>query len=407
MLLVTVSTAEAAVAFAVLLALTASAVLLMLRAVRRSQRSAEVRTAELVSELDRRTDALSKEVGNALARERESNRLARTFGRLSASIDLDEVLGRTLDAAVALPGVDAAHVAVVASGGETVVRATGLTDTEAEDLELVPAVSGRRIRALVVEYDPRADGDDGAVAKGLALPLRSLDVSVGLLTLFARKPEHEFAEDVIVAAEELAAQAGPAVDNAARYNEARRLADMDTHTGLHNRRYFHEALARETSRSQRYERPLALIVFDLDEFKEINDRLGHLAGDAILEQVGDEVRSVVRASDIACRVGGDEFGIILAESSIEDAERLSERLRSHLPQHPIPQAGRAQISISAGIAALRPHDDATALFERADDALYRAKEAGKGRVAIATTAIGRAAAEPPHSAISRVKREER
>jgi diguanylate cyclase (GGDEF)-like protein len=208
-----------------------------------------------------------------------------------------------------------------------------------------------------------------------------------------------------VKVEELAASAGPAIENARRYHEARRLADIDSHTGLHNRRYFHETLAREVARSQRYERPLAVIVFDVDDFKSINDRFGHLAGDTVLGQVGERVRGVVRTSDIACRVGGDEFGVILPESSLEDAEQLCERLKSHMAGHPIPQAGR--LHISAGIAGLRPQEDAVSLFERADDALYRAKEAGKGRVAIATSAIGRVATEATPTAISRIEREER
>jgi two-component system cell cycle response regulator len=149
-------------------------------------------------------------------------------------------------------------------------------------------------------------------------------------------------------------------------------------TGLHNRRYFHETLARECARAHRYERKLALIVFDLDDFKEINDRIGHLAGDTVLAEAAERVRSVVRTADIACRVGGDEFAVILPESSLDDADQLYRRIQNAISSRPLEQGGN--LYLSAGVAELRAEDDPVSFFQRADDALYRAKEAGKGRV---------------------------
>ena len=181
--------------------------------------------------------------------------------------------------------------------------------------------------------------------------------------------------------EQLAERAGPAIENARRFREARQLADLDALTALHNRRYFHDTLAREVSRAHRYGRQLSLIVFDLDDFKAINDRIGHLAGDAVLADVADVVRSVVRTADIACRVGGDEFAVILPESGMPEAEQLYTRLQQALEQRPIGEARR--IRLSAGVAELAQGDDSRAFFERADDALYGAKEAGKGRAVAA------------------------
>ena len=160
--------------------------------------------------------------------------------------------------------------------------------------------------------------------------------------------------------EELAKRAGPAIENARRFREARQLADLDALTGLHNRRYFHETLAREVARAQRYGRQLALIVFDLDDFKAINDRIGHLSGDAVLAETAERVRDVVRSADIACRVGGDEFAVILPESSTADADQLYHRLRGAVSSRPVGQAGR--LSLSAGIADLLPDDDPTELL---------------------------------------------
>ena len=177
--------------------------------------------------------------------------------------------------------------------------------------------------------------------------------------------------------EELAERAGPAIENARRFREARRLADLDALTGLHNRRYFHETLAREVARAHRYNRKVALVVFDLDDFKDVNDRIGHLAGDSVLAEASERLRDVVRSADVACRIGGDEFAVIMPESGLPDAERLHTRVRTPAPTGR--SARRGRLFLSAGISELRPGDDSVALFERADEALYRAKEAGKGR----------------------------
>src|SRR5207237_10070449 len=120
----------------------------------------------------------------------------------------------------------------------------------------------------------------------------------------------------------LAKRAGPAIGNARRFREARQLADLDALTGLHNRRYFHETLAREVARAHRYGRQLALVIFDLDDFKAINDRIGHLSGDGVLAETAERVRDVVRSADIACRVGGHDFAVILPDSSTADADHL-------------------------------------------------------------------------------------
>ena len=122
---------------------------------------------------------------------------------------------------------------------------------------------------------------------------------------------------------------------------------------------------------------LALIVFDLDDFKAINDRIGHLVGDAVLAEVAKRVQAVVRSTDIPCRVGGDEFAVILPESGLADAELLADRIARIVSERPLGQSQTVQVS--AGVAELMAGDDPRALFKRADEALYRAKQAGKGR----------------------------
>jgi diguanylate cyclase (GGDEF)-like protein len=223
------------------------------------------------------------------------------------------------------------------------------------------------------------------IHSGLAVPLPGEAETLGYLTVFTRSPSRAFADDDVRELETLAAHAAPAIENARLFREARQLADLDALTGLHNRRFFHETLARECARAHRYQRKLALIVFDLDDFKVVNDRVGHLAGDAALAEAAERVREVVRTSDIACRVGGDEFAVILPESSLMDADQLYRRILHAVSSRPLGQAGK--VSLSAGVAELRPEDDPVAFFKRGDEALYRAKETGKSRVVAANSGV--------------------
>jgi len=242
---------------------------------------------------------------------------------------------------------------------------------------------GREARAISMSYEYGAlDADDEAIRSGVAVPLPGETAQLGLLTIFTRSTQATFGEAQVSELEELALRAGPAIENARRFREARQLADLDALTGLHNRRYFHETLAREVARAHRYDRNLALIIFDLDDFKAINDRIGHLSGDGVLAEAAERIRDVVRSADIACRVGGDEFAVILPESKLRDADQLYARLRTALSSKPVGQAG--PLTMSAGVAELQADDDAIAFFQRADHALYGAKEAGKGQVVAAS-----------------------
>src|SRR5256885_7108421 len=241
-----------------------------------------------------------------------------------------------------------------------------------------PAGRGARATSLVSRSPPSLAGAADLVHSGLAVPVPGEAASIGFLAVYSRSSDHRFAEEEIRQLEELAQRAGPAIENARRFREARQLADLDALTGLHNRRYFHETLAREVARAHRYGRELALVVFDLDDFKAINDRIGHLAGDAVLAETAERVKDVVRSADVACRVGGDEFAVILPESKTGDADQLYHRLLGAVGSRPVRQAGR--LSVSAGIAELREEDDPTTFFERADEALYRAKEHGQAQV---------------------------
>jgi diguanylate cyclase (GGDEF)-like protein len=349
----------------------------------RSDNSADERVAEVVASLNARMDELGRELAGALERAEEEGRRSRIFGELAGSIDLDEVLSRTLEAAGALEGADAALIMLPdPQGGKPLVATLGLSVEEAERHAITGPPDGRLARSISMSYTypelERGERDEPVISSGLAVPLPGENATLGYLTVFTRAKGHQYSDDDVRMLEALAVRAGPAIENANRFREARQLADLDALTGLHNRRFFHETLARECARAHRYERSLSLIVFDLDDFKDVNDRIGHLAGDAVLAEAAERVRSVVRTADIACRVGGDEFAVILPESSIADADQLYRRIQNAISSRPLGQGGK--LFLSAGVAELRAEDDPASLFQRADDALYRAKEAGKGRV---------------------------
>ena len=315
---------------------------------------------------------------------RASDRLASFLADIAGSLDIDHLLKRTLEAASELPGVDAGVLTVESvEHGTPLITSFGLSAEEAERRAVAGPPDGGHARSISIayRYAPDEASDDNAIRNGVAVPLLADERTLGYLAVFTRDPGRSFGDDDVGELEALAGYAGPALENARRYREARQLADLDALTQLHNRRYFHETLTREVARGQRYKRPVALIVLDLDDFKAVNDRIGHLAGDAVLADVAERVREVVRTSDVACRVGGDEFAVILPESTVADAEGLYARLERAVSARPVARAG--SVSFSAGMTDLRPGDDTRTFFERADEALYRAKGAGKGQVVAA------------------------
>jgi diguanylate cyclase (GGDEF)-like protein len=366
-------------------ALALALALVVLVAVRR-QKTPPYQIEELLAEAGKRFEDTLRELTGALEEAREESQRVRILSEIGSTIDLDAVLTRTLEAAAALPAADAAMIVLpqgeAAGSGEPLIATIGMSAEEAARQPVGGPPDRRGARAIRIAYsytEAELEEDEELVRGGLAVPLRDEeDEQIGTLAIFWRGSDREVSEAEIARLEELAAGSGPSIENARRFREARQLADLDALTNLHNRRYFHETLARECSRAHRYDRRLALVVFDIDDFKAINDRIGHLAGDAVLAAVAERLQSVVRSADIACRVGGDEFAVILPESTVADAEQLYRRVQFAVASRPIGPFDR--VHLSAGIAELKREDDAKTFFERGDEALYRAKEAGKGQV---------------------------
>jgi diguanylate cyclase (GGDEF)-like protein len=356
--------------------------LLVVAARRREARVPRDQLAQAVDEMRLRMDSLASDLSDALARSERETRRSRLFGELGGSIDLEELIDRILDAAMEIAAFDAALVSVEGQSGSPTVMTRGMTVHEAAN----PPTSGAGNPAgtVTVSYRYGPEGGSADVIRGgVFIPLIGRELHpIGTLSLFWRRTDYEPAPEHVEAAENLAESCVPALENARRYGEARKMAETDALTGLYNQRFFHDTLRREVTRAQRYERNLAIVVFDLDNFKTINDELGHLAGDRVLTQAADRLREAVRSVDVACRIGGDEFAVILPESSAQDAEQLYRRVHNSLRGTSLGPEGQ-RLRLSAGIAELQHGDSAGSLFERADGALYRAKGQGKDRADIA------------------------
>ncbi|SDT87853.1 GGDEF domain-containing protein [Halopseudomonas salegens] len=179
-------------------------------------------------------------------------------------------------------------------------------------------------------------------------------------------------------------------------NHLRELAATDTLTGLSNRMSLSGTFQRECSRALRLQAPLSLVVIDIDHFKYINDRHGHAGGDLALCHLADNLRERLRDSDLICRLGGEEFALLLPDTNLEQAARLTDKLRQWLAERPVPLPGEEYVlTFSAGVATLgEDAADLDSLLLVADRRMYEAKAGGRNQV-VAAGQHYRLSAEPP------------
>jgi diguanylate cyclase (GGDEF)-like protein/PAS domain S-box-containing protein len=163
--------------------------------------------------------------------------------------------------------------------------------------------------------------------------------------------------------------------------QLRYLATHDELSGMPNRRYFIEVAEKELSRSKRYKHPLSLMLADFDHFKDVNDTHGHAAGDEVIQGFGELCRSILREQDMAARIGGEEFVIMLPETPLEGARELAKRLRHALSKMSVKAAGHEIVmTMSVGLTQAEPGESSIeVMMDRADKALYQSKDAGRNR----------------------------
>lgn len=237
-------------------------------------------------------------------------------------------------------------------------------------------------RGRVLE-DGRVTAEEGTATGGRALRLvLDEDESVGEIALEIWPASGSFDARTRTLAKSLAAQAAIALENARLHTIVQRQAITDELTELANRRRFTETVDTELRRAERFGEPLGLVFADLDDFKRINDRHGHQVGDQVLRAFADCLRNRVRMIDVAARLGGEEFAVLLVETDLAGTHALAESLREAAADLEVPVAGGDPITITAsfGVASYPEARTPEELLAAADAGLYRAKREGKNRV---------------------------
>ena len=219
----------------------------------------------------------------------------------------------------------------------------------------------------------------------VAVPIAAGRDVLGVACVTDRSRDEAFTHQHVSVLRALAAPAGLALsrERALLQSEAHaHAAAIDPVSGVFNRRYFHVRLEEELHRSRRHEMPLALLMIDIDDFKNINDSYGHLAGDAVLRDVAEILKHSIRVFDVCARFGGEEFAIIMPGSSAENAGTIAERIRQRIETYRSTDRELApiRVTVSVGLAVSSAVMSSRELIARADQALYEAKRAGKNCV---------------------------
>jgi two-component system cell cycle response regulator len=337
---------------------------------------------------------------------------------LSSTHDLQRILQVILRTALAATGARAGLVLLIdPAAGQLVAQCgVGLTDEwDVPDTELperrLPVGSGV-LGAVAAAGEPRrGQGQVGSAEPPcltyLAMPICApvtVDepllpgdpppvagpATLGVLALYDRVGGGAFDDADLHTLRTFAGQAGVAVHNVRMHEEAQRLSLTDPLTGLWNYRYLRESLRREVERASRFGRMLAVLVLDLDHFKDVNDTYGHAAGDAVLGEFARRIRVGLREVDVAFRQGGEEFVVLLPETDAYGGAIVAERLGAAVRDRPMPVDGHTDqipVTVSIGVAVF-PEHGATAqqVLAAADRALYAAKKAGRDTYRLAETA---------------------
>lgn len=299
---------------------------------------------------------------------------------LGITLDLDELLLRIAAAAASLPGVDAGAVRTDRRSGP-VERSVGLVSgaTGLESSFDPPDRSPWQAVELSWRHPVGAGGEP--VRSALVVPVEHEGKRLGVIGAYARTARGigEAIADELV---RLAADAAPALDAALVHADTKDLVVTDALTGVSNRRGYDDGLARECALAARSGRALSLLIVDLDEFRSVNSRFGYPVGDAVLVAFSDALRAVARVTDVACRRGGEEFALILPDTTGDGALEVDRRLRDEVARTGV--AGVGPVTFSGGIACWTPGSGQTfptagLLDMAASEGVRRAKELGKNR----------------------------
>jgi len=349
-----------------------------------TQASIALENARLYTLERRRTKQL--EAINAIARQ------------TTAVLNLDELLGKVCDLVLQTFPVDHVVAMLLDEDEHLTVRAhKGKLTPILSPGAALPVGTGMGMRALelgktVVENEvafvPHYLAGFVETRSEMCVPLIFFGEKLGVLMLESANPNN-FAQEDVPPLESVADICAGAIQNAHYFEKAQQLAYIDGLTGIYNRRYFEMQIATEIERASRYDGRLAIIMIDIDHFKRLNDEFGHLLGDEVLRQVSDVFGQQLRKVDVVCRYGGEEFCILVPQTSGGNAMEVAEKLRRMVESYRFPGVP-VKVTISAGVAEFPTHGRSRdELVAAADAALYASKEAGRNRVSPASAAVAR------------------
>jgi len=222
-------------------------------------------------------------------------------------------------------------------------------------------------------------------ASRMSIPLISFGQTLGVLTLHSSQ-RNAFRESELQSLESVADICASSIQNAHYVERIRQLSYLDGLTGIFNRRFFELRILEEVERARRCGTGMAVVMVDIDQFKRLNDEFGHLLGDEVLRQVSSLFHQQLRKIDVVCRYGGEEFAILLTQTSAKHALGVAEKLRRLVEGWQFPGVPRT-VTLSAGVAAFPDHGTTRdELVRAADTGLYAAKQAGRNRVCLASLA---------------------
>jgi diguanylate cyclase (GGDEF)-like protein len=345
------------------------------------------------------TDELQLSIGE-LQRSRDLLRenVARLGDALQRTHDLDGLLSTVLAAAASATSGQRATAWLI-EGGSVVARVSVPSGAPRAAVRRLP-IGADLAGEVAADGQPRRLGhghEDGTTVLGgpaLGAPLRRGHSVLGVIVVERDPQEPAFDTDDEAMLVSLAGPAGIAVDNVLLHREAQRLSVTDPLTGAGNLRHMTTTLAREVERATRFDRPLALLLMDLDHFKRVNDTYGHTVGDAVLRELSRRVAACVREVDTVARYGGEEFVVITPETDTDGALHLASRICEAIREAPF-MVGEDNVivTVSIGVASLPSHGTSSGdLVRAADDGLYAAKRAGRDRYQLAPLPASTAAA---------------
>jgi diguanylate cyclase (GGDEF)-like protein/PAS domain S-box-containing protein len=321
----------------------------------------------------------------------EAETLRQAASVVNSALSLEQVLERILSELNKVVYYDSAAVFFVEDDHLRIVAMRGFPDPARFLNQVYPLddpllqevkESGGPLILFDAQEDQRFKRWGGAdyVRGWLGVPLFVHGDCIGFLTLDNRRPgayDAEIAKLALV----FANQAAVAIENARLFEQVQRLAVTDPLTNLNNRRYFFEVAHREMERARRHQSPLSLIMIDIDRFKEVNDTHGHLIGDMVLSHIADRLHAQLREIDVLCRYGGEEFVVLLPDTSLEAAYQVAERLRQAITEAPFQVEDiQVEVTTSLGVARMDSESDKIDdLVRDADQALYQAKAAGRNQ----------------------------